>query len=50
MIASQRGWSIEETANKLLEVSGKAQEHARLGDEGYALITAQNVAASAEPG
>jgi hypothetical protein len=48
MMAAQRGWSIEETANKLLEVSAKAQERARLRDEGYALITAQNAAAAAE--
>jgi len=48
MMAAQRGWSIEETANKLLEVSAKAQERARLRDEGYALITAQNAAAAAQ--
>jgi hypothetical protein len=47
MMASQRGWSIEEPATKLLEVSAKAQERARLHDEGYALITAQNAAAAA---
>lgn len=46
--AVQRGWSIDETANKLLEVSARAQERARLRDEGYALITAQNAAAAAE--
>jgi hypothetical protein len=34
------GWSIEETPNKLLEVSGKTQENARLHDGGYALVTA----------
>jgi hypothetical protein len=28
MMAAQRGWSIEETANKLMEVSSKAQERA----------------------
>jgi len=50
MMATQRGWSIEETANKLLEVSGKAQERARLRVEGYALITARNAAAAAERG
>jgi RepB DNA-primase from phage plasmid len=50
MMAVQRGWSIEETANKLLEVSPKAQERARLRDEGYALITAQNAAAAAARG
>jgi hypothetical protein len=36
MMAAQRGWSIEDTTNKLLEVSPKAHE---LHDEGYALIT-----------
>jgi hypothetical protein len=50
MMAAQRGWSIEETASKLLEVSPKAQERARLRDEGYALITAQNTAAAAMRG
>ena len=38
MMAAQRGWGIEETASKLLEVSAKAQECARRPDEGYALI------------
>ena len=32
MMAAQRGWSVEETANKLLEVSTKAQERVRLRD------------------
>jgi hypothetical protein len=50
IIAAQHGWSIEETASKLLEVSPKAQERARLHDEGYALITAQNAAAAAARG
>jgi hypothetical protein len=50
MMAAQRGWGIEETANKLMEVSAKAQERARLHDEGYALISAQNAAAAAERG
>ena len=50
MMAAQRDWSIEETANKLKEVSAKAQERARLNDEGYALITAQNGTAAAERG
>jgi hypothetical protein len=40
--AAQRGWSIQETAGKLLVVSARAKERARLHDEGYALITAQN--------
>jgi hypothetical protein len=47
MMEAQRGWSIEETANKLLEVSARAQERARLHDEGYALIIAQDAAAAA---
>ena len=50
MMAAKRGWSVEETAAKLLEVSAKAQERARLHDEGYALVTAQNAAAVAERG
>ena len=50
MMAAQRGWGIEETANKLMEVSARAQERARLHDEGYALITAQNAAAAAARG
>jgi hypothetical protein len=49
-MAAQRGHGIEETANKLLKVSAKGQERARLHDEGYALITAQNAAAAAERG
>lgn len=39
MMAAQRGWSIEGTEHKLMEVSAKTQERARLHDEGYALIT-----------
>jgi hypothetical protein len=50
LMAAQRGHSIEDIADKLLEVSSKAQERARLHDEGYALITAQNAAAAAERG
>jgi len=50
LMASQRGHGIEDIADKLLEVSAKAQERARLHDEGYALITAQNAAAAAERG
>lgn len=41
------GWSIEETANKLLEVSVRAWDRTRLHDDGYALITAQNAATAA---
>jgi hypothetical protein len=40
--AAQRGWSAEEIAIKLMEVSQKAQEQARRGDEGYAKVTAWN--------
>jgi hypothetical protein len=50
MMAAQRGHSIEDIAGKLLEVSAKAQERARLHDEGYSLVTAQNAAAAAERG
>jgi RepB DNA-primase from phage plasmid len=49
-MAAQRGWSIEEAASKLLEVSEKARERARCRDEGYALVTAQNAAAAAARG
>jgi DNA primase RepB-like protein len=50
MMAAQRGHSIEDIANKLLEVSAKAQERARLHDEGYALVTARNASDAAERG
>jgi hypothetical protein len=50
MMAAQRSWNIEETAKKLMEVNTKAQERARLHDEGYARITAQNTSAAAERG
>jgi hypothetical protein len=46
--AVQRGWDIEEIVAKLLEVSEKAQERARRGDEGYALLTARNATAAVE--
>jgi hypothetical protein len=49
-MAAQRGWSIEETAHKPVEVSEKSQDRARCGDESYALITAQNAAAAAARG
>jgi hypothetical protein len=48
MTAIDWGWSIEDTALKLPEVSEKAQERVRLRDEGYPLITAQNAAAAVE--
>ena len=50
MMAAQRGHSVEDIANKLLEVSAKAQERARLHDEGYALVTARNATDAAERG
>jgi hypothetical protein len=44
--AAERGWSIEETAAKLAEVSAKAQERARVKeDRGYPLLTARAAAA-----
>jgi hypothetical protein len=36
------------TADKLLEVSAKAKERTRCGNEGHALVTAQNAAGAAE--
>jgi len=42
--AIERGWSIDETAAQLLEISAKAQENASRGDKGYALLTAGNAA------
>jgi hypothetical protein len=48
MTAIDWGWSIEDTAAKLVEVSEKARERVRLKDEGYALITTQNAAAAVE--
>jgi len=50
ILAAQRGWTIEETAHKLVEVSAMAQEGVRLKDQGYALVTAENGAAAAERG
>jgi RepB DNA-primase from phage plasmid len=47
--ALQRGHSIEQTAEKLSEVSAKAQERIRRrGDRGYTLLTARNAAAAVE--
>jgi hypothetical protein len=48
--AARRGWSIEETEEKLLEVSEKARERVRCGDAGYVHVTAVNAAAAAEQG
>lgn len=49
-VAAQSGWSIEETEQKLLEVSEKARERVRCGDKGYVHQTAVNAAAAAEEG
>jgi hypothetical protein len=47
--ALQRGHSIEATAQKLSEVSAKAQERMQIrGDHGYTLLTARNAAAAVE--
>jgi hypothetical protein len=48
MTAIDWGFSIEDTARKLSEVSEKAHERVQLRDEGYPLITAQNAAAAVE--
>jgi hypothetical protein len=40
MTAIDWGWSIEDTAQKLPEVSEKARERVQLRDQGYPLITA----------
>ena len=41
------GTQHEETAEKLAEVSAKAQERIRMkGDQGYPLLTARNAAAA----
>jgi hypothetical protein len=50
VFAARSGWSVEETEQKLLEVSEKARERAKSGDEGYAHVTAQNAAAAAGQG
>lgn len=49
-LALQRGWSAEETEAKLLEVSEKARERARGGDEGYVHVTVTNAQAWLELG
>jgi hypothetical protein len=49
MTAIDWGWSIDETARKLEEVSKRAHQRVHeLRDEGYPLITAQNAAAEVE--
>lgn len=44
-LALQRGWSVEETEAKLLEVSEKARERVRGGDAGYVHVTVMNAGA-----
>ncbi len=44
--AIQRGWSIEETAARLLEVSPQARERRKFKGETYAIRTAQKAAAA----
>jgi MinD-like ATPase involved in chromosome partitioning or flagellar assembly len=46
MTAIDWGWSVEDTAVKLPEVSEKATERLRLHDNGYPLVTAKNAAAA----
>ena len=49
MTAIDWGWSIDETAKKLPEVSERARQRVQqLRDEGYPLITAQNAAREVE--
>jgi len=46
MTAIDWGWSIEETARKLPEVSERARERVQLKDGGYSLIIAQSAASA----
>src|SRR5579863_5087619 len=46
-MAAQRNWSVDEIAEKLIEVSERARERVRLKDEGYVKITAQNASDAA---
>jgi hypothetical protein len=48
MTAIDWGWTVEDTAAKLVDVSTKAAERVRLKDTGYPTITAQNAAAAVE--
>jgi hypothetical protein len=43
-LAARFGWSIQEAAKTLLEVSERAQERRELGDPGYVNVTARNAA------
>ena len=44
-LALQRGWSAEDAEAKLVEVSEKARERVRGGDDGYVHVTVTNAAA-----
>jgi len=44
-LALQRGWNVEDTEAKLVEVSEKARERVRAGDAGYVQVTVTNAAA-----
>ncbi len=46
-MAAQRHWSVDEIAEKLLEVSERARERVRLKDAGYVRITARNASDAA---
>jgi len=46
-MAAQRSWSVEEIAEKLIEVSERARERVRLKDGGYVKITAQKASDAA---
>lgn len=46
--AIERGWTTDETAAKLLEVSEKAQQQVRRRDEGYVSLTARSAEAAVE--
>jgi len=44
-LALQRGWNVEDTEAKLVEVSEKARERVRVGDAGYVHVTVTNATA-----
>jgi hypothetical protein len=48
MTAIDWGWSVEDTAAKLVEVSEKASDRVRLKDVGYPLVTADHAAVAVE--
>jgi hypothetical protein len=48
MTAIDLGWPIKETAAKLPEISEIARRRVQVRDEGYPLITAQDVATAVE--